>query len=307
MPRSALPEIQPGGQVERQALDQRALRSRLRLLELASAERVVRCPDGQPSWASGCRHPGQALAALAGWGRVTDREQPCPGRLQPTNPLAHESRPGQYFLVMSEQLPDRNFGWSNMFVGTRESDPREQGDPPVGERDTLARFLRDYRLTLELRCEGLDAAAMAAQSVPPSDLSLLGLVRHLAGVEHFWFRQVLAGQGVSRLYRSADGRNEAFAFAEQFLAAQQDLGATVSFDNSLGEQDSISVREALVSYAANGGFGGSPHQVRRKAAARSQPPASGPSGWLSAACMMSVILSSATASTSSGVACRFER
>jgi hypothetical protein len=48
---------------------------------------------------------------------------------------------------------------------------------PVGERDTLARFLRDYRLTLELKCEGLDAAAMAAQSVPPSDLSLLGLVR----------------------------------------------------------------------------------------------------------------------------------
>ncbi len=108
---------------------------------------------------------------------------------------------------------------------------------------------------------------MAAQSVPPSDLSLVGLVRHLAAVEHFWFRRVLGGQGAPRLYRFPDGRNEAFdgavadpavvaeawgtwrgevAFAEQFVAAQEDLGATVSFDNGLGEQDSISVREALV-------------------------------------------------------------
>jgi uncharacterized damage-inducible protein DinB len=170
-------------------------------------------------------------------------------------------------MVMTEQLPERTFGWSNMFVATRESDPREQGDPPVGERDTLVRFLRDHRLTLELKCEGLDAAAMAAQSVPPSDLSLLGLVRHLAAVEHFWFRRVLAGQDTPRLYRSADGRNEAFdgavadravvaeawntwrgevAFAEHSVAVQQDLGATFSFDNGLGEQQSISVRELLV-------------------------------------------------------------
>src|SRR5258708_19004580 len=152
---------------------------------------------------------------------------------------------------MTEQLPDRTFGWSNMFVDTRECDPREQGDPPVGERDTLARFLRDYRLTLQLKCEGLDAAAMAARSVPPSDLSLLGLVRHLAAVEHFWFRRVLAGQGPPRLYRSADGRNEAFdgavadpavvaeawdtwrgevAFAEQFVAPQEGLADTARSD-----------------------------------------------------------------------------
>jgi uncharacterized damage-inducible protein DinB len=168
---------------------------------------------------------------------------------------------------MSEQLPQRTFGWSNMFVAARESDPREQGGPPVGERATLVRFLRDYRLTLGLKCEGLDAVAMAAQSVPPSDLSLLGLVRHLAAVESFWFRRVLAGQSVPRLYRSADGTDEAFggavadaavaaeawdtwrgevAFAEQFVAAQEDLGATVSFDNGLGELDTISVRGVLV-------------------------------------------------------------
>ena len=169
--------------------------------------------------------------------------------------------------AVTEQLPERTFGWSNMFVPTRESDPREQGDPPVGERSTVTRFLRDYRLTLELKCEGLDAAAMAARSVPPSDLSLLGLVRHLAAVEQFWFRRVLAGFEAPRLYRSADGVNEAFegavadpavvaeawdtwrgevAFAEELVADRADLGATVSFDNGLGEQDSVSLREVLV-------------------------------------------------------------
>jgi uncharacterized damage-inducible protein DinB len=168
---------------------------------------------------------------------------------------------------MTEQLPERTFGWSNMFVASRESDPREQGDTPVGERDTLARFLRDYRLTLGLKCEGLDAAGMAARSVPPSDLSLLGLVRHLAAVEQFWFRRVLAGLHGRRLYHSADGVNEAFdgavgdpavvaeawdtwrgevAFADQFLATQEDLGATRGYVDGLGEQNSVSVREVLV-------------------------------------------------------------
>ncbi|MGW2274080.1 DinB family protein [Streptomyces yangpuensis] len=71
-----------------------------------------------------------------------------------------------------------------------------------GERDVLAGYLRDQRLTLELKCAGLDAEDLARRSVAPSDLSLLGLVRHLAGVEQYWFRQVMAGQGVRRHYRT---------------------------------------------------------------------------------------------------------
>src|SRR6266487_1453683 len=69
-----------------------------------------------------------------------------------------------------------------MFVDPA-SDPREQGGPVQGERDTLVRQLRDRRLTLQLKCSGLDAAGMARRSVEPSNLSLLGLVRHLAAVE----------------------------------------------------------------------------------------------------------------------------
>jgi hypothetical protein len=78
---------------------------------------------------------------------------------------------------------------------------------------------------------------------------------------------VLAGLDTPRLYRTADGHNEAFdgavadpavvaeawdtwrgevAFAEQFVAVHEDLGVVASFDNGLGEQDSITVRGVLV-------------------------------------------------------------
>jgi uncharacterized damage-inducible protein DinB len=74
-----------------------------------------------------------------------------------------------------------------------QHDPRVTGVDPVGEKETLWEYLCRYRMTLVLKCEGLDAAQLARRSVPPSSLSLLGLVRHLANVEHHWFRRVLQG------------------------------------------------------------------------------------------------------------------
>lgn len=71
-------------------------------------------------------------------------------------------------------------------------DPRTHGNP-VGEKATLKQYLDNYRLTLQMKCEGLDAEQLARRSVPPSTLSLLGLVRHLAQVEHHWFRRVVQG------------------------------------------------------------------------------------------------------------------
>nr|WP_254553194.1 DinB family protein [Kitasatospora sp. MMS16-BH015] len=58
----------------------------------------------------------------------------------------------------------------------------------------LTDLLAAQRATLELKCAGL-TGELALRSVPPSTLSLLGLVRHLAEVEHRWFRRVLAGRG----------------------------------------------------------------------------------------------------------------
>jgi Protein of unknown function (DUF664) len=56
-----------------------------------------------------------------------------------------------------------------------------------------------------MKCEGLDASQLARRSVPPSTLSLLGLVRHLAQVENHWFQRVLRGQTHGpRLYKRED-------------------------------------------------------------------------------------------------------
>lgn len=86
-----------------------------------------------------------------------------------------------------------------------EDDPRESGAVLTGERSVVVDYLERYRLTLEMKCDGLDAEQLARRSVPPSTLSLLGLVRHLARVEHSWFRRVLEGRpDLARLYRTDD-------------------------------------------------------------------------------------------------------
>lgn len=75
-----------------------------------------------------------------------------------------------------------------------DDDPREALANPVGEKETLWNYLKHYRITLEMKCEGLSAEQLARRSVPPSTLSLLGLVRHLAHVEQSWFQRVLQDQ-----------------------------------------------------------------------------------------------------------------
>ena len=153
-----------------------------------------------------------------------------------------------------QDLPDRPFGWWDMFVHPDE-DPRTDGGFR-GERATLAGFLRDQCLTLELKCAGLDAETMARRSVPPSTLSLLGLVRHMAEVERNWFRRRLAGQDAPSRYGGDDAefdgavpdpevvaeawsawRSEV-AFAERFVAEAPDLDLTGS--------DGTVLREVLV-------------------------------------------------------------
>jgi len=70
-------------------------------------------------------------------------------------------------------------------------------DPPLSgpERESLTSWLQYQRDTLVLKCDGLDPAQVCERSVPPSTMSLIGLVRHMAEVERNWFRRVLAGEG----------------------------------------------------------------------------------------------------------------
>jgi uncharacterized damage-inducible protein DinB len=90
---------------------------------------------------------------------------------------------------------------ADMFLDLAD-DPREIRPPMTDERSTLAGYLRDQRYTLEIKCSGLDAEGMAARSVPPSTMSLLGLVRHLADIERSWFREYMAGEDAPARYSS---------------------------------------------------------------------------------------------------------
>ena len=71
------------------------------------------------------------------------------------------------------------------------TDDHRIGPPSFGsERETLRAFLDYQRATLAMKCEGLGDEELRQQSMPPSTLSLLGLVRHMAEVERAWFRRV---------------------------------------------------------------------------------------------------------------------
>ncbi|MFC5723996.1 DinB family protein [Streptomyces gamaensis] len=146
-----------------------------------------------------------------------------------------------------------------------EDDPREGGPRLGDERATLTEFLRCQRATLEIKCSGLDAAALARRAVEPSTMSLLGLVRHMAEVERGWFRRRMAGSDAPPLFRTAsdpdgdfDGAvadpevveeawrlwREEVAFADRFVAEAPDLDVVGHGDDSL--EEAISLRELLV-------------------------------------------------------------
>jgi uncharacterized damage-inducible protein DinB len=80
--------------------------------------------------------------------------------------------------------------------------PVERSDPDyvVAERGALEQWLDYHRDTLLAKCAGLTAEQLKLRAVPPSCLSLLGLVRHLTDVERGWFRQGAASQDVPDLY-----------------------------------------------------------------------------------------------------------
>jgi hypothetical protein len=105
-----------------------------------------------------------------------------------------------------------------------DEDPRETaGASPEGELATLQDYLTKYRLTLLMKCEGLTAEQLARRSVPPSTMSLLGLIRHLAEAEQAWRSWVEDGDRL-RLYGARDADFDG-AVADQAVvdAAYADL------------------------------------------------------------------------------------
>jgi uncharacterized damage-inducible protein DinB len=78
----------------------------------------------------------------------------------------------------------------------------DRTEPPEtgGERETLAGFLRWHRETTAWKCSGLSEADLRRAPLPTTTLTLLGLVRHLAEVEHGWVRQRVEGLDVPDLW-----------------------------------------------------------------------------------------------------------
>ena len=108
-----------------------------------------------------------------------------------------------------------------------EDDPRESAtSSATDERSVLLDYLQHFRLTFEMKCEGLDAEQLARRSVPPSTLSLLGLVRHLAQMEHHWSTRVLQGADVPQLYKTPEDREHDFNGAVADPAVVDEAWAT---------------------------------------------------------------------------------
>jgi uncharacterized damage-inducible protein DinB len=180
-------------------------------------------------------------------------EQILAGRLPRATARAHSGEICARVVAVTEgsereTAPER---WNAVGAGSNmwmdmALDPRfRTGTQLEGERVTLLGFLSRYRLTMEMKCVGLDAAQLARRSVPPSTMSLLGLIRHMADVERNWFRRVMAQADAPPLYWSEDvpdadwlgavadpavvddawqAWRDEVAFAEKFVADSPDLG-----------------------------------------------------------------------------------
>jgi uncharacterized damage-inducible protein DinB len=157
-------------------------------------------------------------------------------------------------------IPER---WSQASVhpdmwADPDEDPRNiDGAASDGELATLQDFLTGYRLTLRMKCEGLNPQQLARRSVPPSTMSLLGLIRHLAEVERDWRNWIVPEDPAPRLYGEKDGDFEgALAQAELVESAFADLAreqaatdAALAEHPDMGariEHDNTSIRELWV-------------------------------------------------------------
>ncbi len=76
-------------------------------------------------------------------------------------------------------------------VGELEDERRSEPAFVLDEREMLEGWLDYHRITLLLKCEGLDDEARKRRPIPTSKLSLHGLVRHMAEVERVWFQRAL--------------------------------------------------------------------------------------------------------------------
>ncbi|MFG2294232.1 DinB family protein [Streptomyces sp. NPDC048603] len=131
---------------------------------------------------------------------------------------------------------------------TFDFDQRPDPSTTAGEREMLEGWLDHHRVTLAMKCRGLDEEQLRRASLPPSELTLLGLVRHMAEVERWWFREVSLGLDLPELYcteKDQDGDfhfgpEDTFADAEKVWRREIELAREAVAERSL---DEVSVGE----------------------------------------------------------------
>jgi uncharacterized damage-inducible protein DinB len=147
--------------------------------------------------------------------------------------------------------------YTDMWVDPDDDPRNSEGVSPDGELATLQDYVRSDRMTLLMKCEGLDAEQLARRSVPPSTMSLLGLVRHLAEAERGWRNWVSDGDPLPSLYgeRNADfdgavgEQTEVDAALAALAAEQAATDAAIADYSDLGARlgnKGIAVREVMV-------------------------------------------------------------
>ncbi|MFK4146075.1 DinB family protein [Streptomyces sp. NPDC004065] len=109
---------------------------------------------------------------------------------------------------------------------TERTEPAQNAD----ERAMLEGWLDYHRQTLAWKCEGLNDEQLRTRSAEPSELSLLGLVRHMAEVERGWFRRVLVGDDPGPVYSTEQDPDrdfhatEADTWEEAYATWQTEIG-----------------------------------------------------------------------------------
>jgi uncharacterized damage-inducible protein DinB len=119
--------------------------------------------------------------------------------------------------------------WIAPDVPRSEHYPERRNAP---EQDMLRDWLDWHRATLLRKCAGLDATQLATRAVPPSNLSLLGLVRHMSDTERGWVRMAYRGEKVPDLYYRSDARDTDFEKADP-------AGAEADFERYLAECQAV--------------------------------------------------------------------
>lgn len=111
---------------------------------------------------------------------------------------------------------------------------REEPDLRGGERALLLGWLEFHRQTLAMKCDGLDRAQLVAMAVPPSNLSLLGLVRHLTEMERIYLVHGIGGGPIEYVYA---GENPEADFEE--VATADPAAAFAAWDAERARADEV--------------------------------------------------------------------